>query len=67
MATPKKTPQHLANHLPAGATILVRRSGTGTSIKLAEQLALKGGSEALVLAVGGEKAVTKLRTANGTA
>jgi hypothetical protein len=61
MATTKTT-----TRLPVGAKVL-RRGPRTRSITLAEELARKGGSDALVRAIGGEKAVIRVRrtSANG--
>jgi hypothetical protein len=48
--------------LPVGAKILRRGKGK-VSITLAQELAEKGASDELVRAVGGEKAVVKVRAA----
>jgi hypothetical protein len=48
--------------LPVGAKILRRGRGK-QSVVLAQELADKGASDALVLAVGGEKALLRVRAA----
>ena len=45
---------------PLGARTRKRRAAPSKNLKLAEQMALRGASESLVRAVGGNEAVEKL-------
>jgi hypothetical protein len=53
--------------LPLGARSRKRQAAPKKSIDLAEQLALRGASESLVRAVGGDEAVEKLKNAGAQA
>jgi hypothetical protein len=52
--------------VPVGATMRPRVPDNEKSFELAEQLARRGASEALIRAVGGPEAVAKLAGRNGS-